>query len=107
MRTFVGEVLEKEFQTTIEGYPTAARRKTNELRVSLRSKGKDSALARALLSAFIDLMDLSPLWLWPRLCMAQSRRANPFPLCEAGWVSRTPRLLVRQTQPLSQPAEAR
>lgn len=58
VRTFAGQVLEQEFGTTIEGYPDAARAKTNDLRVRLRSQGAESAPARALLSVFVDLMDL-------------------------------------------------
>ena len=33
VRTFAGQVLEQEFGTTIEGYPVAARTKTDNLRV--------------------------------------------------------------------------
>lgn len=58
VRTFVGQVLEQEFGTTIEGYPDAARAKTDDLRVRLREQGAKSAPARALLGVFVDLMDL-------------------------------------------------
>jgi hypothetical protein len=58
VRTFAGELLEKEFGTTIEGYPDAARGKTQHLRVRLRDQGTASAPARALLTVLIDLMDV-------------------------------------------------
>jgi hypothetical protein len=58
VRTFAAELLEKEFDTTIEGYPDAARDKTNDLRVRLRDRGAVSARARRLLTVLIDLMDL-------------------------------------------------
>lgn len=58
VRTFAGELLDKEFETPIAGYPASARKKTNDLRVRLRNEGKNSVPARALLSALIDLMDL-------------------------------------------------
>lgn len=58
VRTFAGELLEKEFGTTIEGYPDAARHKTDDLRVRLREQDSASARARALLAVLVDLMDL-------------------------------------------------
>jgi hypothetical protein len=58
VRTFAGELLEKEFDTTIEGYPEAARSKTHDLRVRLRDQREKSGSARALLSVVIDLMDV-------------------------------------------------
>jgi hypothetical protein len=58
VRTFASELLEKEFSTTIEGYPEAARKRTTELRANLRAKGESAAEARQLLSALIDLMEL-------------------------------------------------
>lgn len=58
VRTFAGELLEKEFGTTIEGYPDAARRETHDLRVRLRDQEAASARARALLTVLIDLMDV-------------------------------------------------
>ncbi len=58
VRTFAGELLEKEFGTTIEGYPDAARRETHDLRVRLRDQRAASAPARALLTVLIDLMDV-------------------------------------------------
>ncbi len=57
VRTFAGELLEKDFGTTIEGYPHAARGKTDDLRVRLRDQGVASAPARKLLTVLIDLMD--------------------------------------------------
>ncbi len=58
VRTFAGLLLQQEFATTIEGYPAAARAKTDDLRVSLRDQGAQSAPARVLLAALVDLMDL-------------------------------------------------
>lgn len=58
VNAFAGELLEKEFGTTIEGYPHAARDKTHDLRVRLRDEDGASAPARALLTVLIDLMDL-------------------------------------------------
>jgi hypothetical protein len=59
VRTFAGELLEKEFGTTLEGYPDAARKKTHDLRVRLRNNpGTASEHAQPLLLVLIDLMDL-------------------------------------------------
>jgi hypothetical protein len=56
VRTFASEVLEKEFATTIEGYPQPALKKTRELRQSLRGEGTHDR-ARQFLSALIDLIE--------------------------------------------------
>lgn len=58
VRTFAGELLEKEFGMTIEGYPDAARGKTHDLRVRLRYQDAASERARQLLTVLIDLMDV-------------------------------------------------
>jgi len=57
VRTFAGELLEKEFGTRIAGYPEAARRKTHDTRVRLRDEGAASVRA-PLLTVLIDLMDV-------------------------------------------------
>jgi hypothetical protein len=58
VRTFAGQLLEKEFGTTIEGYPEPARGKTNDLRVRMRGQATASKHALPLLAILIDLMEL-------------------------------------------------
>lgn len=58
VRTFAGKLLKEEFGTTIEGYPEAARGKTDELRVRLRDQDAASAPARQLLTVLSDLMEV-------------------------------------------------
>jgi hypothetical protein len=55
--TFAGELLEKEFNTKLAGYPVAAHARVSAVRLRLPTSGHGGS-ARALLSVIIDLIEL-------------------------------------------------
>jgi hypothetical protein len=57
-RTFAGELLEKEFNTSLAGFPTPAREKIAALSARLKRSGPKSQAARKLMSTIVDICDL-------------------------------------------------
>jgi len=58
VRTFAGELLEKEFDTRLTGFPAPARGKVAALSARLKQDASDSRSARRLVMTIIDILDL-------------------------------------------------
>jgi hypothetical protein len=58
VRTFAGELLEKEFDTAIAGFPLPARDKVAALSTRLKRAGSASRPARRLMETIVDILDL-------------------------------------------------
>jgi len=58
VRTFAGELLEKEFDTAIAGFPVPARDKVAALSARLKRAGPASRPARRLMETIVDIFDL-------------------------------------------------
>jgi hypothetical protein len=58
VRTFAGELLEKEFETALTGFPVPARDKVAALSARLKRGGPESRPARRLMLTIVDICDL-------------------------------------------------
>jgi hypothetical protein len=58
VRTFAGELFEKEFDIYLTGFPIPAREKAAELSIRLKHEGADSTPARLLVTTITDIFDL-------------------------------------------------